>query len=66
MIYQALKGVFGDPRYAALALVTAATVFIFATWLPNLSLIWQVVSSPSVPLSGKIGILVALEHRMVN
>lgn len=60
MIYHALKRVFGDPKYAALALVVAVLVFVFATWLPNLSLVWQIGTSSSVPLLHKIKILAGL------
>ena len=60
MSYQVLRRVFGDPRYAALALVTASVVFVFATWLPNLGLAWQVVSSSTLSLAGKINVLAAL------
>lgn len=60
MNYQVLKRVFGEPRYAALALVTAVVVFVFATWLPNLGLIWEIGVSPSVTLADKVMILAGL------
>lgn len=60
MAYQVLKRVFCDPKYAALALVTASVVFVFATWLPNLGFAWQVASSSALPLAGKIKVLAAL------
>lgn len=59
-IYQAFRHVFGSPRYAALALATALAVFVFATWLPNLGLIWEIGASSSVRLSDKIQILASL------
>lgn len=59
-IYKALKRVFGDPKYVALALVAAVLVFVFATWLPNLVLVWEIGKSASVPLSAKAQILLAL------
>jgi hypothetical protein len=57
---QVLKRVFGDPRYLVVALASAVFVFIFATWLPNLSLAWQVIASASVPLAVKVQILSGL------
>ena len=60
MTSQVLKQVFGDRRYAALALATALVVFVFATWLPNLGLVWEVASSPTLSLAGKIEVLAAL------
>ena len=66
MIYHALRLVFGDPKYAALALVVAVLVFVFATWLPNLSLVWQIGTSSSVTLPDKIEILAGLVGSIVT
>lgn len=48
------------PRYAFLALASAAVVFLIATWLPNLSLIWEIGTSASVPFAAKVEILSSL------
>ncbi|MCC7482239.1 MAG: hypothetical protein IT541_12025 [Hyphomicrobiales bacterium] len=57
MAAQLLRQVFGIPRYALLALASAALVFILATWLPNLGLVWEIGTSASVPLAAKVAIL---------
>lgn len=60
MILQTLKLVFGDRRFVLLAATTAIVIFVFATWLPNLGLVWQITVSRSVPLADKARILTAL------
>jgi len=60
MTAQMLKRVFTDPRYLVVALISALAVFIFATWLPNLGLVWQITFSASVPLADKVQFLAAL------
>ena len=60
MFYQALKRVFGDVKYAGLALVTSVAVLVFAAWLPNLGLVWQIGTSSSVSLADKIKVLASL------
>lgn len=52
--------VFGKVRYILLGTVLAAVVFVLATWLPNLGLVWQIAASATVPLVTKIDILIAL------
>ncbi len=60
MIFSALQKVFLKPAYLLLALAVGATVFAFAVWLPNVSLIVQVMGHPGVPLTQKLGLPVSL------
>ncbi len=60
MITQALMCVFKEWTYILIAVVVALVVFVFATWLPNLGLIWKITVSPSVPLLDKAQILASL------
>jgi len=60
MTAQVLKQVFTNYRYVVIALIATLAVFIFATWLPNLGLVWQIIRSASVPLADKLQILAAL------
>ena len=60
MLAQALKQVFAGGKYILVAVTAALGVFILATWLPNLGLVWQIVVSSSVSLSDKAQVLVAL------
>lgn len=60
MIIAALKQVFSNVRYLALAGIVGFAVFAFSAWLPNLGLIAKVVSSSAASLSDKITFLVNL------
>jgi len=60
MVAQALKQVFANGKYILVAVTAALGVFILATWLPNLGLVWQIIVSSSVSLSDKAQVLVAL------
>ena len=60
MIGQALMRVFKDWTYVLLAVVVAILVFIFATWLANLGLVWQIIIFPDVSLLEKSRILIGL------
>ncbi len=60
MVATGLRQVFTEGRYILLAATTGLAVFIVATWLPNLGLVWQIATSGSVPLADKVRILVAL------
>lgn len=60
MIAQAFKEVFARARYIILAAGVALAVFVLATWLPNLGLVWQITSSTAIPLADKARILAAL------
>ena len=41
MLGLGLRQVFADWKYILLAAATGLGVFILATWLPNLGLVWQ-------------------------
>ena len=60
MVAQVLKQVFSDSKYILVAVTATLAVFILATWLPNLGLVWQIVVSSSVSLLDKVQVLVAL------
>lgn len=60
MIAQALMCVFKEWTYVFIAAVVALLVFVLATWLANLGLVWQITVSPSVPLFDKAKILAGL------
>ena len=60
MITQALKKVFRKPMYTFLALVSSATVFALAVWLPNIPLIVQVMGHPGISFSQKLDLPVSL------
>ena len=60
MIAQALMCVFKEWTYIVIAVAVALVVFVFATWLANLGLIWKITVSPSVPLLDKAKILASL------
>jgi len=55
-----LRQVFARGRYILLAAATGLAVFILATWLPNLGLVWQIAASASVPFADKVKVLTAL------
>lgn len=52
--------VFASGRYVLLATVSALFVFVLATWLPNLRLVWQIASSTTIPLAARIEALIEL------
>src|SRR3546814_8741654 len=60
MVGRALRQVFTEARYVILASAVGLAVFILATWLPNLGLVWQIAASGSVPLADKVEVLAAL------
>ncbi len=60
VIAAGLRQVFARSRYVMLAAAAALAVFVLATWLPNLGLVWQIASSASIPLADKLGVLTAL------
>jgi len=60
MMIQALRAVFREWPYTLMAVVVAFFIFLLATWLPNLGLIWQIIVSPSVPLLDKAKVLISL------
>ena len=60
MVAAGLRQVFSEGRYILLAAATGLAVFILATWLPNLGLVWQIAASATVPLADKVKVLAAL------
>lgn len=60
MALQAFRQVFTKCMYILLAAITALAVFVLATWLPNLDLVWQIAASGSIPLLDKVTVLAAL------
>ena len=60
MIFHVLIQVFKGWAYVLIAVMVALVVLVFATWLPNLGLVWQITVSSSVPLIDKAEILLAL------
>ncbi len=60
MVAVGLRQVFAKGSYILLAAATGLAVFILATWLPNLGLVWQISASASVPLADKVQVLTAL------
>ncbi len=55
MVALGLRQVFAEGRCILLAAATGLAVFILATWLPNLGLVWQIAASASVPLACPLG-----------
>ena len=53
MIANAFVAVFRNWRYTLLAGIIALIVFAFATWLPNVRLLFSILVNPLVPLSDK-------------
>ncbi len=60
MVAAGLRQVFAEGRYILLAAATGLAVFILATWLPNLGLVWQIAASASIPFADKVNVLTAL------
>ncbi len=60
MVAAGLKQVFAEGRYVLLAAATGLAVFILATWLPNLGLVWQIAASTSISFADKVNVLTAL------
>ena len=53
MMIGAFKTVFRDWWYTLLAGIVALIVFAFATWLPNLRLLFSILANPLVSLGDK-------------
>jgi len=60
MLFQALQKVFRKPAYVAFALTTSIVVFTFVVWLPNLSLIVEVMDHSGIPFSQRLGLPISL------
>ena len=60
MFLLAIRQIFGEARYLLLAVTTGLVTFVLTTWLANLALVWQIVTSEWVPVADKATILIAL------
>lgn len=54
MLINAFTTVFRHKRYLLLTGVVAFAVFAFATWLPNLRLLFSVLTNPTIALMDKV------------
>lgn len=54
MIAHVFKTVFRNLQYALLAGAVALIIFAFATWLPNLRLLFSILTDPLVSISDKV------------
>lgn len=52
-----LRHVFANAGYAVLAVFSGGAAFVLTTWLANLTLVRQIVTSGTIPLGAKLGIL---------
>ncbi len=59
VLLRGIKEVFTKPRYVALAVIVAVGAFLFATWLPNLGVVVQMMPQ-SIPFAIKLQLLVGL------
>jgi len=57
---EALQKVFQKPLYLLLTFITSLTVFVFAVWFPNISLIVKTMGHPGVPFSQKLDLPISL------
>lgn len=55
-----LQKVLRQPLYVLIAFATSAVVFMFAIWLPNISLIVKIMSHTGIPFSKKFGLPISL------
>lgn len=60
MLTRGLIQVFSNGWFVLLAATTAFVIFVLTTWLGNLGLIWQIITSGGLPLVDKLGVMVAL------
>lgn len=60
MIFQVLQKVFGKPIYVFLAFIVSFIVFAFAVWLPNISLIVNIMGHSEIPFLQKINLPISL------
>ena len=66
MLIQALQKVFRKPQYIFLATIASVTVFAFAAWLPNLSLIVEVMGHSGISFSEKLDLPISLLGSIVT
>jgi len=60
ILRDALRRVFADLRYVALALLVTGAAFLMAVWLPNLGLLAEVFGASGIPLDAKLGVAFSL------
>ena len=60
VVFQTLQKVFQKPLYALLAFIMGLGVFAFAVWLPNISLIVQIMGHPGISFSEKLDLPISL------
>ena len=60
MLGLGLIQVFSNWWFVLLATTTALVIFVLTTWLGNLGLIWQIITSAGLPLVDKMRVLIAL------
>jgi hypothetical protein len=60
MFFQSLQKVFRKPIYIVIAIVTSTLVFVSAVWLPNLSLIVEVMGHSKIPFSQRLDLPISL------
>ena len=53
MLAKAFTTVFRNKRYTLFSIVVALIVFVFATWLPNMRLLFSIITDSTIPLSDK-------------
>ena len=56
----ALRAVFLKPAYAFLAVIASVTVFAFSVWLPNISLLVEVMGHAGISVSEKAALSISL------
>lgn len=59
-VLQTIKKVFCKPSYIALMLTASISVFIFAVWFPNISLIVKIMSHSEISLRQKLNFPISL------
>ena len=59
-MFFALKQIFSKVKYITIAVVLAAIVFIFIVWLPNLSLVKEIIFGSNISIGLKIKFLISL------
>jgi len=60
ILRDALRRVFANLGYAALALVVTGAAFLLAVWLPNLGMLAEVFGASGIPLDAKLGVAFSL------
>lgn len=61
-LFNALIIVFKDPKNVFLSVVTAVAIFVILSWLPNISLIRQIIFDPDVELPKRLFLLISIPY----